>query len=678
MKKPVQTLTTRKALIRRTILLFAVFALAGFVSYPKGADWVVDRVNQASGWKLQYVHFPLVLGLDLQGGTHLEYIADLSNVPEAEKRDSMNGVRDVIERRVNAMGVSEPLVQITKAGNDWRLSVELAGIRDIQQAIKMIGETPTLDFREENEDADKPLTEEERKQIDEKNAEQKKKAEDAYARVKNGASFEDIAKQESDDETSKAKGGDLGFLIGQGAYRGLLERLKPVAVGSVFEGVVDDGANYYVAKVEERKPAGQEIRASHILIQWAGSSGSSSTSTKEQAKARIEELKKTVTAENFDEMVQKFSQEPGANQSKGDLDWFAKGVMVPEFEETAFKLAKDQISDVLETQFGFHLIKKTDERPLDDIRVRVVIYKKTQPSDIRNTEPWKRTHLTGKQLQRAQLEFDQRTGASQVSLQFDDEGAKLFADLTKKNVGKPIAIFLDDQPISIPTVQQEITGGNAVINGSFTIAEAKLLAQRLQAGALPVPISIIAQQSVGPTLGSESVAASLRAGLIGFLFVAFFMLMFYRLPGLISVLALAFYAALLLALFKLIPVTMTLSGIAGFILSLGMAVDANVLIFERLKEEFREGKTTSHAIDEAFKRAWTSIRDGNATTLISCAVLYGFSSSIIKGFALTLAIGVVMSMFTAIVVTKTLLKLVAAPSLVEKMPWLFLKKKSDS
>src|SRR3989338_2926041 len=204
----------------------------------------------------------------------------------------------------------------------------------------MIGETPTLDFREENEDADKPLTEEERKQIDEKNAEQKKKAEDAYARVKNGASFEDIAKQESDDETSKAKGGDLGFLIGQGAYRGLLERLKPVAVGSVFEGVVDDGANYYVAKVEERKPAGLEIRASHILIQWAGSSGSSSTSTKEQAKARIEELKKTVTAENFDEMVQKFSQEPGANQSKGDLDWFAKGVMVPEFEETALSSRK--------------------------------------------------------------------------------------------------------------------------------------------------------------------------------------------------------------------------------------------------------------------------------------------------------------------------------------------------
>ncbi|HWQ99518.1 MAG TPA: protein translocase subunit SecD [Candidatus Methylomirabilis sp.] len=677
MKKTIQAHTSRKSIIRRAVLLLVVFLLAGFMSYSQGADWVVARINQVAGTSFPSIHFPLVLGLDLQGGTRLEYTADLSKIVEAEKRDAMNGVRDVIERRVNAMGVSEPLVQTTKAGNDWRLSVELAGIRDIQQAIKMIGETPTLDFREENAEADKPITAEEQKIVDEKNADQLDKAKDAYTKVQKGTTLEEIARNESEDSDSKANGGDLGFLLGKGAWRGLFEQLRNVSAGTLFDGVINDGANYYVARVEERKSADHEMRASHILVQWAGAESSASTSTKEQARARIEEIRTRVTSENFDELARNESQEPGADKSAGDLDWFTKGVMVPPFEEAVTPLAKNGISGIVETQFGFHIIKKTDERPLDDIRVRAIVYKRMQLSDIRSTEPWKRTQLTGKQLKRAQLDFDQRTGASQVSLQFDDEGSKLFAEITKRNVGKPVAIFLDNQPISVPTVQQEITGGQAVINGSFTIAEAKLLAQRLQAGALPVPIAIIAQQSVGPTLGGESVAASVRAGLLGFLFVALFMILVYRLPGFLSTLALCFYAAVLLALFKLVPVTLTLSGIAGFILSLGMAVDANVLIIERLKEEIREGKPMSMAIDEAFKRAWLSIRDGNATTLIACAVLYWFSSSIIKGFALTLAIGVLVSMFSAIMVTRMLLKLVAVPGLVRRVPWLFLQKKVE-
>ena len=288
------------------------------------------------------------------------------------------------------------------------------------------------------------------------------------------------------------------------------------------------------------------------------------------------------------------------------------------------------------------------------------------------------TSLTGKQIKRASLDFDQRTGAAQVILSFNEEGTRLFGELTKKNVGKPIAIYLDGQPISIPTVQTEILSGEAVISGNFTIEEAKTLAQRLQAGALPVPIELSAQQSVGPTLGAQSIADSLKAGLIGLALVMLFMLLFYRIPGLIADIALVFYTALAFAIFKLIPVTLSLSGIAGFILSIGMAVDANVLIFERLKEEFALGKPMSQAIEEAFKRSWTSIWDSNVTTLITCLVLYLFTSSLIKGFALTLAIGVLVSMFTAVTVTRTILRLLASTGIARRFPWLFLKRRSSA
>ncbi|MCI0479505.1 protein translocase subunit SecD, partial [Candidatus Uhrbacteria bacterium] len=286
-------------------------------------------------------------------------------------------------------------------------------------------------------------------------------------------------------------------------------------------------------------------------------------------------------------------------------------------------------------------------------------------------DEWKNSELTGRNLKRAYLDFDQNIGSAQVALVFDDEGAKMFADITKRNVGKPVAIFLDGEPISVPTVQNEITGGQAVITGNFTISEAKLLAQRLNAGALPVPIELIAQQSVGPTLGQSSVDASLLAALWGFALVALFLLVLYRLPGLLAVLTLGMYVAVSLAIFKLVPVTLTLSGIAGFILSIGIAVDANVLVFERFKEEARLGKTLRNAMEEAFRRAWTSIRDGNITTLISCAVLYWFSSSVIKGFALTLAIGILLSMFTAVVATRTILRFVSGFGWAQRSTWLF-------
>jgi preprotein translocase subunit SecD len=261
-------------------------------------------------------------------------------------------------------------------------------------------------------------------------------------------------------------------------------------------------------------------------------------------------------------------------------------------------------------------------------------------------------------LERAEVVTDGQTGAVQVSLKFNDEGKKLFADLTEKHVGKPIAIFLDGVPISIPTVQQAIRDGKAVITGNFVVAEAKLLSQRLNAGALPVPVELISQQSVGATLGKISLEQSLKAGIFGILLVMIFMIGFYRLPGFLATIALTVYIALTLAIFKLIGVTLTLAGIAGFILSIGMAVDANVLIFERMKEELRDGKSLKAAVEEGFVRAWLSIRDGNVSTLISCVVLIWLGSGFIQGFAVTLSIGILVSMFTAITITRIMLRFI--------------------
>lgn len=657
---------SRKSVIRRLLLISILFVVSAAIAYPRPANWVVDQTNKLTGLKISEINKPFVLGLDLQGGTRLEYSADVSKVDASEQRASLEGVRDVIERRVNSIGVSEPLVQIAQAGDEWRVSVELAGIRDINQAIKLIGETPILEFKEENNDPPRSLTVEEKKKMSEDNAKALKSAQDALAAaLKDPAAFD---------------GQDLGFIKDNPEYLEIYDAVKADSAGVIHPQLISTPRNEIVAKVEEVKTAGTEIHAYHILIPFAGATNSTSTATKDEARRALEEVKKQTTPQNFIDLAKKYSQEPNASQTGGDLGWFGKNVMVPAFEEPAFKLEKGQISEIIETQFGYHLIYKPDERPLNDVRVKAKLFKKTLESDIiPPREDFKNTLLTGKNLKRAQLDFDQRSGSAQVSLVFDDEGAKLFAEITKRNINKRVAIYLDGQPISVPTVNSEITGGQAVISGSFTVTEAKILAQRLTAGALPIPINLIAQQSVGPTLGQDSIDASMIAGLWGFLFVALFMLAFYRLPGVFAIVTLGLYAAMSMTIFKLLPVTLSLSGIAGFILSIGIAVDANVLVFERLKEELRLGKSLRNALDESFRRAWPAIRDGNYTTLISCAVLYWFTSSVIKGFALTLAIGVILSMFTAIVATRALLRYVSGFAWAQNNSWLFpgAPKKSD-
>jgi preprotein translocase subunit SecD len=453
-----KNMSKRNTYINIALIIVLAFFTINF-SYPKYYNIAADYLNSKIGLGLpHFLNKPFLLGLDLQGGAHLVYQADLSNIAEADKTSAMQGLRDVIERRINAFGVSEPVVQV----QGQRLVIELAGILNVSDAIKMIGQTPFLEFKEQK-------------------------------------------------------------------------------------------ANY------------QEIIDNNKKIL---DSGTSSTAT-------------------------------------GTIE-----------------------------------------------------------------DPFQSTDLTGKYLKRASVAFDQTSYRPIVSLEFNSDGAKIFGDITSKNVGKILAIYIDGQLISAPVVQNAITGGSAQITGSFTLDEVKQLVRNLNAGALPVPISLISQQTVGPTLGNVSLNKSLQAGFYGLLAIVVFMIFFYRLPGLMASLALIIYVAIVLMLFKLVPVTLTLAGIAGFLLSIGMAVDANILIFARMKEELAQGKNLGLAVQEGFRRAWPSIRDSNFNTIIVSLILFGFATSFIKGFALTLLLGVLVSMFSAIVITRNFLK-VFVGSWFEKIKWLW-------
>ncbi len=423
------------------LFIFIITILAGIVTWPNGPNLKIGGYSQ---------ELKIHQGLDLLGGSHLVYEADMSKIEAGEKENALEGVKTVIDRRINALGVTEPVIQALVSMNAYRIIVELPGITDVNQAIDLIGQTAELEFREGIE----------------------------------GVSL---------DENGQLKVPD-GYLI----------------------------------------------------------------------------------------------------------------------------------------------------------------------------ENWQDIGLTGALFTKARVQVNQNTYEPEIGITFNDEGAKIFEEATERSIGKPIAIFLDDLPISIPRVNQKIEGGNAVITGSFTLEEAKNLAIQLNAGALPVPIELVEQRNIGATLGQDSVRKSFIAGLIGIFFVALFMLIYYKLPGFLANIALFIYALIVIALFKLIPVTMTLAGIAGFILSVGMAVDANVLIFERMKEELRKGKSYSSSVREGFARAWTSIRDSNVSSLITCAILFYFGTGLIKGFALTLSIGIIISMFSAITITRNFLLFFVGRKISEK------------
>jgi preprotein translocase subunit SecD len=278
---------------------------------------------------------------------------------------------------------------------------------------------------------------------------------------------------------------------------------------------------------------------------------------------------------------------------------------------------------------------------------------------------WKPTDLNGRQLVSAEYTFQNSSQSSVqsepvVTIKFDSTGKAKFAEITKRNVQKQIAVVLDNRIVTAPTVQAELDNGEAIITGSKNIKDAQQLAQRLNEGMLPVPAKLIGQQNIGATLGQDSLKKSMVAGIIGLLLVGLFMIIYYKTAGLIAMVALVIYTTLSLAIYKIIPVTMSLAGIAGFILSIGMAIDANILIFERMKEEMALGKTLNLAIIDGFKRAWTSVKDSNLSSIITCLILYYTAGSgPVRGFALTLGIGIIISLFTAVTVTRTILLLIA-------------------
>jgi len=672
------------------ILLMILVIAAGLVVGGSYYNRLSDKVFAKTGNSVRLPkvkEIPFRLGLDLLGGTQLTYQADVSAIPAKDRTSAVAGVRDVIERRVNVFGVAEPNIQTNFSGGKYYVLVELAGIKDITQAIKMIGETPLLEFKEQNTNK-RELTSEEKEQLAKTNKEAEKKATEVLGKVISGGDFTALADQFTEDSANTGtdgskKGGDLGWIT-EAENKEIFALAAKIPVNQTSKDIAKTAPGFEIIKVEDSRVKTDafnnqeqaEVKASHLLICFKESENCDSGLTREQAQEKINKLKAQTTIKNFADLVKQNSTEPGARDRAGDLGWFGRGAMVEQFDAAVFPQAKGTIIGPVETKFGFHLIYKQDERKVMELKVRHILIKTMSESDITgNQSDWENTELTGKNLKNASVEFSPNDGSPEVSLVFDEEGGKLFSEITGRNVGKQVSIFLDGYPISSPTVNEAITGGKAVISGKFDITEAKLLAQRLNAGALPVPINLVNQQTIGASLGQQSVDNSLQAGLVAFAVVALFMILFYRFPGLISVFALAVYGVILLAIFKLWPVTMTLSGLAGFIMSMGMAVDANILIFARLREEVHFGRPLGQAIEEGFKRAWPSIRDSNISTLITCFILIQFATSVVKGFAITLSLGVLVSMFTAIFVTRNFLKLIPEGWL-EKKNWLIGAHKS--
>lgn len=673
-QKQKQRTFTRSQIKWRIFGIVILVIICAVIAVPATANRGINWLNKKSN--IGIPRFPergFNLGLDLQGGAHLLYQADTSKIPGGDQAGSVEGVRDVIERRVRGgLGVSEPLVQTTKVGQDYRIIVELPGVTNVNDAIKQIGETPVLEFREENHEPTRELTTVEMKQLNDFNAAANQHAQLAIAALRKGTDFAVVVAQYSEEAKTKNSGGDMGF-VSEDVLPEIYAWAKAHKPGDVGFTPVTTTEGAHILKRFGERAGEKQLQVSQILICYQGAEGCESTLTQSQAKAKIDELKKQATAQNFADLATKNSMWPGADKTGGDLGTIKKGQTPAEFESAIWNALVGSVVGPVETALGYHLLYKTGETTPAEYQVAHIFFKYKLKTDIvPAAEAWKPTGLSGKQLKKAEVAEDSRNGQIQVALQFDSEGAKLFGDITTRNVGKQIAIFLDGQPVgNPPRVNEAILTGSAVISGNFSISEARLMVQRLNSGALPVPIELISQKKVDATLGAGSLQKSFAAGLWGLFAVMIFMILFYRLPGFLSVISLTVYAFLNLAIFKVIGVTLTLAGIAGFILSIGMAVDANVLVFERLKEELRAGKGLRSATEESFLRAWPSIRDGHVTGLISCVLLIWFGSGFIQGFAVILAVGTLVSLFTAITVTRIIMRFVFG-FFSDNGSWLFL------
>lgn len=521
-------------------------------------------------------------------------------------------------------------------------------------------------------------------------------------------------------EVSENQEVELSEVLESSLSEDVIEKLY-LPEGEITE-VIEEGDSLNVYKLIKKNEQKEMVMASHILIAYAGAEKAeeSVTRTKEEAELEArriyEEVRIAQTGTGadvgtgsalFGSFAEKYSDGP-SGKNGGQLGWFEKGKMIPAFEEVAFALEVGYMSEPIETSFGYHIIRKTggklakettydlqriqvakdaigdtQRKKIDAAYARVIDQKVTQEDEqleyqelFFSTVPnnWKSTGLDGSHFKRASVAFTQ-VGQPYVAIEFDSEGGDLFAEITERNVNKQVAIFVGGNLISAPNVNEKISGGSAQITGDYTLKSASQLAQDLNTGAIPAPIELVGQYQIGATLGEEALQMSIYAGLIGLLILGIYMILYYRLLGVVVNLALFIYTIIIVFILKSgFPIVMTLAGIAGIVLSIGMAVDANILIFERMKEELRSGKNVSASIKIGFDRAWSSIRDSNLSSLITCAILFWFGTSIIRGFAVTLSLGIIVSMFTAITVTRTILYLVMQTKL-GKNKWLMGVKK---
>ncbi|MBT3705147.1 protein translocase subunit SecF [Candidatus Peregrinibacteria bacterium] len=683
------------------------------------------------------------LGLDLQGGSQLDYKIDLRKVPEEDRLAIIDGVTEVINRRVNNLGVAEPNIYTSELAGEFHVIVELADLAaltdaDIKQYLKLdktleeltddekktlslekakatVGKTIQLEFKEQKEKLDPQEKEKVQAQ-----------AQAALEKIKSGTDFDVVGQEEQLAYPGKVRYetsefvfaneivpealADAVMLLAPEAYTSEL-----VEVGGSFviteTGETQEDTALVIARLDETTEEtkfDKKVEASHILVAWAGATNASEevTRTEEEAyeEAKVALAKINEQGTPFDRVALFHSDDPSNKENGGKLTVpvTGDGTYVYDFEQAALALKNSgDISDIIKTEFGYHIIKA--DNALND--VKEVQYKYTTIRYSTTPDPWKDTSLTGKNFVHADVQLDQFY-QPYITIEFDDEGSRLFEEITGRNVGKPVAIFVGGNLISAPRVNEKIVGGHAQITGSFSQDEATTLARDLNTGAIPAPIVLTGEYTIGATLGQNALRVSIWAGLIGFLILCAYMLLRYRIPGILATVALVVYGVILLFLIKselhlgiALPVAvvsfltivyktlnskdsggektitfllscvvfffitfllktgvvMTLAGVAGLILSLGMAVDANILIFERFKEELRAGRPYTSAVEEGFHRAWSSIRDSNFSTLITCGVLFYFGTSIIRGFAFNLAAGILISMFTAITVTKVLL-----------------------
>jgi SecD/SecF fusion protein len=668
--------------------------------------------------KNQHVH----LGLDLQGGAQLDYKIDLRKVPLEDQKSIIDGVKEVINKRVNALGVSEPRIVVSEAAGESHIIVDLAGV-DVDEAKATIGKTIQLEFKERKDQIDPN----EKQKIE-------KQANDILQRIQGGEDYTIVAQEEELSNPATVTYSVVDeWKFKDEVSEALAERLFNMSAGTVYSGTVESRGEYTVGpdgqlieltginviKLTETQDAERtiteekKVNVSHVLIAYEGAerADESVTRTKEEALALAEEVaSRARDGEEFKVLSDEVNDDASAKDLGGVLISPAgEGQYVPEFESAALAMEeKGEISDPVESSFGYHVIESgtivggtTETKTEKQIKYETIFF-----STIPNQ--WQDTGLTGEHFVHADVQFDQQLFEPYVSIAFNDEGSNLFAEITDRNIGKPLAIFVGGELISAPTVRTKITGGNAIIEGNFSIDEATTLARDLNTGAIPAPIVLSGQYTIGAELGQDALVKSLWAGVIGLILIAVYMTLYYRLFGLVSVAALGIYAVILLfliqsqlntivamiiavtmfvilmmrilnskdngweklvtsvlavfALFFIVfllanPIVLTLAGVAGVILSIGMAVDANILIFERIKEEIRDGRPLGSAIDIGFDRAWSSIRDSNFSSLITCGILFYFGSSIIQGFAFNLAAGILVSMFTAITITKTFLHL---------------------